>query len=116
MKVPTESYDFQPGLSGHVSVFLQISESGVHERALRAALALACVAVAGADCCLGWRVGAAGATKDEGRRANTARLACVGGVGDAVGIHRAGAAVALAARYDGCGVEFAAEHYCCGGG
>ena len=40
---------------------LQVSESGFHQRAVCAALVVACVAAAGADCRFGRRAGAAGA-------------------------------------------------------
>ncbi len=64
----------------------------------------------------GRRAGVAGTTEAEGRRAHAAKLARVGGVGDAVGVRCAVVAAAVATGDDGCGAEFAAEHYCGGGG
>src|SRR5260370_694984 len=86
------------------------------EQYVCSALGVACVAAAGADCCRGRRAGAAGPLEDEGGRTNASKLEGVGGVGDAVGVCGAGAAAAVAAGDDGCGVEFAAEHHRGGGG
>src|SRR5215469_16566659 len=96
----------------HVSVFVQIPERGIPERAIRAAREMAWVAAGRGDCRSRDGTCPADSLETPERCARGAKLASLGDLGNTVCVCGSGPAFVVATRNPRGRAQLTAEHYC----